>query len=339
MEAAENLMREGFVPQRDIYFCYGHDEETGGQQGAEKIVERLKERGVRFAGVLDEGGLVVTGSLPNIAVPIGLIGVAEKGINNYQFKVKGSGGHSSMPPENTSLGLAAQLITSIERQPLPLRLTVPVEVMLRNLSGQMSFGVRMAMANLWLFRPLLLKILAGNPTTNALARTTFAVTMAAASDACNVLPQSSYFNVNVRVLPGDTSQSVQRYFEGLIAQAGLDATVEAILAQDPSPISPIDSEFYRFVEELIHGLYPSALVSPYLVMGGTDSRQFYALSDNVLRFTPIHIVEEDRQHIHGTNECLSVKNYGRMIAFYERFLRQQGAACCRSVPKRVTSAA
>ncbi|MDR0347471.1 MAG: M20/M25/M40 family metallo-hydrolase [Coriobacteriales bacterium] len=322
MEAAENLMRSGFIPVRDIYFCYGHDEETGGRQGAEKIVARLKERGVRFAGVLDEGGVVVTGALAGVTVPVGLIGVAEKGISNYQFKVEGSGGHSSMPPKNTSLGLAAKLIALIERQPMPLRLTPPVEVMLGQLSGQMGFAVRMAAANLWLFRPLLLRILSGNPTTNALVRTTFATTMAAASDACNVLPQTSRFSINVRILPGDTTGSVQTYFEGLIARTGIDATVEPILAQEASPISPSNSAFYRSIEELVHEFYPTALVSPYLVMGGTDSRQFYELSDNVLRFTPVHITEEDRQHIHSTNECISVDNYGRMIAFYERFMRQ-----------------
>jgi carboxypeptidase PM20D1 len=323
MEATENLMRAGFTPARDIYFCYGHDEEVGGEQGAALIVERLKERGVRFAGVLDEGGVVVTGALSSVKVPIGLIGMAEKGISNYQFKVKGSGGHSSTPPKNTSLGLAAKLITLIEQNPRPLRLTTPVEAMLRKLSGQMGFVVRMAVANLWLFRPLLLRILAGNPTTNAMVRTTFAVTMAAASDACNVLPQVSTVNVNVRILPGDTTQDVLRHFEQLIARAGIDATVEPILAQEPSPVSPVDSAFYHSIEQLINDFYPSALVSPYLVMGGTDSRQFYALSDNVLRFTPVHITEEDRQHIHSTNECISVENYGRMIAFYERFLREQ----------------
>jgi carboxypeptidase PM20D1 len=323
MEAAENLMRAGFIPARDIYFCYGHDEEVGGEQGAAKTVERLKARGVRFAGVLDEGGVVVTGALSSVKVPIGLIGMAEKGISNYQFKVKGSGGHSSTPPKNTSLGLAAKLITLIEQNPLPLRLTTPVEAMLHELSGEMGFMVRMAAANLWLFRPLLLRIFAGNPTTNAMVRTTFAVTMAAASDACNVLPQVSTVNVNVRILPGDTTQDVLRHFEQLIARAGIDATVEPILAQEPSPVSPVDSAFYRSIERLINEFYPSALVSPYLVMGGTDSRQFYALSDNVLRFTPVHITEEDRQHIHSTNECISVENYGRMIAFYERFLREQ----------------
>jgi carboxypeptidase PM20D1 len=323
LEATEQLMRAGFTPGRDIYFCYGHDEETGGQQGALKIVEHLRQRGLRFSGVLDEGGVVVTGAMAGVDVPMALIGVAEKGSSNYRFKVSGSGGHSSMPPQHTSLGLAARLITLIERQPLPLRLTPPAEQMLRNLAGQMGFVVRMAMANLWLFRPLLLKILASSPTTNAMVRTTSAVTMADASDACNVLPQATHFNVNVRILPGDTVEGVQRYFEGLIAQTGLEAKVEPILVQDPSPVSPFDSDFYRSIEQLIQEFYPSALTTPYLVMGGTDSRQFYTLSDNVLRFTPMHITEADRASIHNTNEAISVENYGRMIAFYQRLLQQQ----------------
>jgi carboxypeptidase PM20D1 len=322
MEATEGLLKEGFTPTRDIYFCYGHDEEVGGRQGAIKIVEHLKQNGVRFAGVLDEGGVVITGALANVKGPIGLIGIAEKGTSNYHFEVPGAGGHSSMPPTHTSLGLAAQIIERIETRPLPLRLTPPAELMLRTLSGQMGFVVRMAVSNLWLFRGILLKILAKNPVTNALARTTFAVTMAEASDACNVLPQTTRFNVNVRILSGDTPQSVKAHFEKLMNEVDSKAQVSLLLEENASPISPIDSELYRMVEELINEMYPSALVSPYLVMGGTDSRQFYALSDNVLRFTPMHISQAEQQSMHSTNECVSVVNYGRMIAFFERLLKR-----------------
>ncbi|MDR2378027.1 MAG: M20/M25/M40 family metallo-hydrolase, partial [Bifidobacteriaceae bacterium] len=323
LEAAENLMRAGRAPRRDVYFCYGQDEETGGRQGAAEIVKLLAARGIRFAGVLDEGGMVLSGALANVTAPVGLIGVAEKGLSNYQFKVAGSGGHSSTPPRHTSLGLAAKLITLIEGRPMPPRLTAPVEAMLRNLSGEMGFAMRLAMANLWLFRPLVVRALAAGPTTNALVRTTFAVTMASAGEAPNVLPQTSRFCVNARVLTGDSPQSVRRHFEELIARAGIEATVEPMLEQGASPVSPSDSEFFRGVERLINDLYPSALVSPYLVVGGTDARRFHALSDNVLRLTPIHLHDRELAQLHGTDESISFDDYGRMIAFYERFLRQQ----------------
>ncbi|MDR2380572.1 MAG: M20/M25/M40 family metallo-hydrolase [Bifidobacteriaceae bacterium] len=323
LEAAENLMRAGFVPRRDIYFCYGHDEETGGRWGAARIVEHLAERGVRFAGVLDEGGIVVTGALPGVSAPVAVIGVAEKGQCAYQFTVNGPGGHASTPPQHTALGLAAQLITMIEQHPLPPRLIPPVEAMLRRLAGQMGFATRLALANLWLLRPLTLRKLTASPATNALVRTTFAATMASAADAPNALPLTARFSVNVRLLPGDTPASVRRHFEALIARAGIDARIEPLIEAEPSPVSPTDSDFFRSVESLARELYPSALVTPYLVVAGTDSRRFHALSENVLRFTPFHLADADQQRIHGTDECLSTANYGRMMTFYERLLRRQ----------------
>jgi carboxypeptidase PM20D1 len=323
LEAAEGLMRAGFRPRRDVYFCYGHDEETGGQRGAAKIVEHLKRRGIRLAGVLDEGGLVLSGALPGVGVPVALIGVAEKGLSNYRFRVEGAQGHSSTPPPHTSLGLAAQLISLIERHPRPARLIPPVEAMLRQLAGQMGFATRLALANLWLFRPLLLRRLAATPATNALARTTFAVTMSSASQAANVLPKTSHFTLNARILPGDTPAGVRRHFEALIARAGIDARVEPILEQEASPTSPSDSAFYRSVEQLAREFYPSALVAPYLVVGGTDARKFHALARDVLRFTPMRLTDADRQRVHGADECISLANYARMIAFYNRLLSQQ----------------
>jgi carboxypeptidase PM20D1 len=322
MEAAEALIKSGFTPARDLYFCYGHDEEVGGAQGAQRIVAHLAQKGLRFDGVLDEGGLVVTGALVGVNVALGLIGVAEKGHSNYSFEVPGMGGHSSMPPRHSSLGLAARLITCIENQPLPLRLTPTTEAMLQSLAGEMGFVVRMAMANLWLFKPLLLGILARGPVTNALVRTTCAATMAQASDAMNVLPQTTRFNVNVRILQGDTIASVKEHFERLAREAGIEAHIEPFIAEEPTAAAPVDSAFYETLETLASEFYPSALIVPYLMAGGTDSRYYSVLSDNILRFTPSHITDEERATIHSTNEALSVANYGRMIAYYEQLIRR-----------------
>ncbi|MDR3314865.1 MAG: M20 family peptidase [Coriobacteriales bacterium] len=322
LEAAERLMRSGFQPQRGVYFCFGHDEETGGAHGTQRTVAHLREQGVRFEAVLDEGGTVVSGALKGVEVPIALIGIAEKGTSNYELSLEGEGGHSSMPPTHTSLGLAARLITQIENHPLPLSLTPPVELMLRSLSGQMGFAVRLAVANLWLMRPLLLRVLAASSVTNALVRTTFAVTQAKGSDACNVLPQQTTIRINVRLLSGDTVASVNAYFAALAAKSGVSVRITPVLQNEASPISPIDTPFYASIQGLLSQIYPNAIASPYLVAGGTDSRYFYALSNNVYRLSPVWITEHDRTTIHSTNESLSAVNYERMIHFYELLLRE-----------------
>ena len=320
LEAAEQLIHEGFQPNRDFYFCFGFDEEVGGSKGAKAIVEHFLDKGIRFESVIDEGGMVITGAMKGVNPPLALIGIAEKGHVDYKITVEGQGGHSSMPPQHTALGLAARLITYIENNPMPARISPAVEQMLRNVSGEMGFVVRMAISNLWLFRPLLLGILAKGAVTNAMARTSCAATMAQASDAPNVLPQTATININVRLLPGDTIADVQRHLEALALQAGIKPEafkIEPQLANEASATSRTDVPFFRALEKLIGKYYPGAITTPYLVMGGTDARYYTPLSEQVYRFMPAHVADEDRSLMHNTNERLSTVNYYRMTAFFK----------------------
>jgi carboxypeptidase PM20D1 len=323
LEAAEALMAGGFVPARDILFVYGQDEEIGGQNGAAKVADYFQRQGIRLAGVLDEGGIVAAGVIKGIRPPLAMIGVAEKGFCNYELAVPGTGGHASMPPPHTALGQLARLLAEVEKHPLPARLTPPVELMLRNLAGEMGFVVRMAVANLWLFRPILMKVLCGNPTTAAMVRTTLAPTMARASDAANVLPQRAFGAVNVRLLHGDDSAKVKAHFERLAAGLGLaGAKVKPLAIQEPSQVSPVEGPVYELIRSCIRQVWPGALTTPYLVMGGTDSRKYYGVCDHIYRFTPLLITGEEKDSMHSTNESVEVLNYARMIDFFRRFIEQ-----------------
>jgi carboxypeptidase PM20D1 len=321
LEAAENLMRRGFTPRRDIYFAYGQDEEIGGAEGASKVVEYFTEKGIRLEGLVDEGGLLVTGIVKSIKAPLALIGLGEKGMCDYEFTVEGTGGHSSMPPPHTALGKAAEAIRAIERRPMPPKLSVPTELFLRNIAGEMGFVIRMAVANLWLFKPLLLSILAKSPATNALVRTTFAATMAQASDAPNVLPQKARFVINSRLMTGDSTDAVAAHLMEAAAPAG-EVTIRKLKPSEPSAISSHTSYTYGKLAALTLEFYPNAIVTPYLMVAASDSRKYTGLSDSVYRFTPMLISNEERATIHSTNESLSIENYGRMIAFYERFIEE-----------------
>ena len=320
IEAAEALMRRGFVPKRDFYFVYGQDEETGGRNGAYKAADYFAERGIRFEGVLDEGGFAVSGVLKGVASPLALIGVAEKGHANYELTLEGEGGHSSMPPAHTALGNAARLIAAIESRPLPLRLTAPVLRLLRNIAGEMGFVVRMAVANIGIFKPLILKILSANHVTNAMARSTFAATMACAGSAPNVLPQKAQAVINVRLLPGDSVEGVSAYFKKIAGKLKLPLTVRTLSAEEPSQLSPAEGKVWRRLVALIDEVFPGVISSPYLVMGGTDARKYYKVCDHVYRFTPMLVTNEEKDTAHSTNESVTIANYGRMIYFFTRFI-------------------
>lgn len=114
LEAVEMLVAEGFQPARTIYLAYGHDEEVGGAGGAREIAARLKSRGVTLEMVLDEGGVISDGILPGISGPVALVGIAEKGFVTIELSASGPGGHASLPPRQTAVGILNAAVARLE---------------------------------------------------------------------------------------------------------------------------------------------------------------------------------------------------------------------------------
>ena len=112
MEAAEKLIGEGFVPEHDIYLAFSGQEEINGPS-CPAIVDLFEERGIRPALVVDEGGAVVENAFPGVPGECALIGIAEKGLTNIEFKAKSRGGHASTPPVHTIVGELAQAVVEV----------------------------------------------------------------------------------------------------------------------------------------------------------------------------------------------------------------------------------
>ncbi len=314
MEALERLLQKGFSPKRDIYFAFGHDEEIGGQEGALYIANHFARQGVRFAFVLDEGGCVASSMLPGIEAPVAFVGVGEKGYANIQLSVAKDGGHSSMPAAHTSLGILAQAICRVESHPFQPRLIAPTKAFLLRIGPYMKGVNRLALANLWLFLPVFLRVFSKSKTGGGLLRTTTAATMAQGSPAPNVVPQKSSAVVNCRILPGDDKEGVLSHFRNVLK--GLPVSVEPLYYDEPSKISTSSSDSFLYIEEIIGRIFPEAIVAPYLVMAGTDAKKYESVADNVYRFTPYLIDNTDLAKIHGTNENISVVNVNRCIDFF-----------------------
>lgn len=313
LEAVEALVARGFHPRRTVYLAFGDDEEVEGR-GAAAIVALLKSRGVRPVVAIDEGSGIVRGIIPNISRPAALIGIAEKGHMSVQLTVKSAGGHSSMPPAQTAVGVLAQAVDRLEKHPLPGRLDGAVAGMLAELGREMPLSSRIAMANLWLTRPLVIRQLSRSVATNAALRTTTAPTMFQGSPKENVLPIRAQAIVNFRIIPGETPETVLEHVRKVVD----DARVTITLAEPPTPPSPVSgmtSAAYRTLARDITVLEPSALVAPSLVIGATDSRQYADYARDVYRFLPMQLGPEDLDRIHGTNERIGVHDYARGVAF------------------------
>ena len=319
MEAATALLADSFMPEQDIWFAYGFDEETGGTEGAARMVEYFKQQHITFDAVYDEGSVVVAPGFAGIGHPLALVGVAEKGFCTLNITVRGMGGHSSMPPRKSSLVLAAEIIEKLNSKQLPAEITPPIASFLDRVGGGMNFMSRLTIANQWLLEKPLINVLENSRVTNALIRTTTAITMAKGSDAANVLSSFAGITVNFRILTGQTVEDVVNHVKHICA--GYDVDIEVEMARQPSTPSSEDTPAFRAIKGSMAKLYPEAVVAAYIALTGTDAQKYEAVSSNVYRIMPVLIDEDEQRSIHNENEYISLENYGKMIAYYKDLMR------------------
>jgi carboxypeptidase PM20D1 len=320
LEAAEQLLAEGFKPQRTVFLAFGHDEEIGGNNGAAKIAEDLRRRGVELEFVLDEGMNILNRIVPGISSPVALIGIAEKGYLSLRLSVERPGGHSSIPPADTAIGMVSRALQRLETKPFPSRLSGPTLEMFEYLGPEMPWANKLALANLWLLDPLVRKQLTKSPLTNAAIRTTLAPTLFNAGVKENVLPSTAAAVVNLRLLPGDSIASAVARVQRVIDEPRIKITPLAV-QMEASPISDIGSPSFTLIQRTIRQTAPTALVAPALLVAATDSRHYAGLTKNIFRFLPIALGPEDTKRYHGIDERISVDDYERCVRFYAQVIR------------------
>jgi carboxypeptidase PM20D1 len=323
LEALEMLLKAGVSPKRTIYFVFGHDEEVGGQQGAVQIVKLLQQRGVKLEWVLDEGMAVTEGVLPGVTQPLALIGLGEKGSVSLKLTATAAPGHSSMPPGPgaSAIGMLGAALARLDQQRLPGGIQGAAAEMFEAISPELPFGQRLALANLWLTRPLVERMLSKGAATNAMMRTTTAMTILNAGNKENVLPGRAEAVVNFRILPGDTAESVQAAVKAIVADERIEV-VPLGPGFNPSRLSSSRSEPFKFIERTVREVFPDAAVAPGLMLAASDARHFDGISDASFRFMPIRFNAEDLKRPHGTDERIAVAQLVDMVRFYHRLLSQ-----------------
>jgi len=325
MEAVEALIAKGYKPQRTVYLAYGADEEVSGLRGAAQIAATLKARGVHLDFVIDEGLLILQGVMPGIAKPTALIGVAEKGFLTVQLTSNATPGHSSMPTAHGTgaIGMMATALKRLDDDQLPAGIRGVAGEMFETLAPEMNGFSRVALSNLWLLRPLVQKQLEAAASTNAMLRTTTALTIVNAGNKENVLPGKAEATVNFRLLPGDTVDQVMNHVREKVAPQGDHFEVKALPgAVNASKVAPTDSAQYRTLNTTIREIFPDVLVAPGLMIAATDSIHYGEISDHIFKFSPVRADAEDLKRFHGTNERLKISNYADAIRFYQRLVEQ-----------------
>ncbi|KAM4699125.1 N-fatty-acyl-amino acid synthase/hydrolase PM20D1 [Discoglossus pictus] len=326
LQALEFLLKRNYKPRRSFYIGLGHDEEVSGHKGAMKIVKKLQSQGVKLIFVLDEGLAVLDGVVPGVGRPVALVGTTEKGAITMNLSVDRAPGHSSMPPSETSIGILAAAVSRLEQNPMPNMFGEgPEGAMFEYLAGEFVFPLNILMANLWLFSPLISRILEHVPSSNALVRTTTALTIFNAGVKSNVIPPNAKATVNFRLHPAQTVEEALNIVRNTIRDERVELSV--LDSFDPLPVSPYDDENfgYQMLQQTIHDVFSGAPVAPGVCVGNTDSRHFVNLTDSVYRFSPVVMKPTDISRIHGLNERISKEGFERLVQFYYQFIQNSDA--------------
>lgn len=317
LESAEKLLRENYQPERTVYFIFGHDEELSGKKGAVKIAQLFQERKIKADIILDEGGFVTREKVPGLEKPIALIATAEKGYLTLNLSVTKPGGHSSMPDKETAIDILINAIKKLRDNPFEARFIESTYDFLKFVGPEMKFPINMAMANPEIFKSLIFKNYEKTGSGNAMIRTTAVPTIINSGMKENVIPTIATATVNFRLLPGDSGKYIIRKVKEIINDNRVEISVKDNNIIEGSPTASVKSIAFQRVDSLIKKSYTDVLSTPFLLIGATDSRYFYPISENIIKFSPM----EDPIGFHGIDERVSLKSYQHSIWFFEQFLR------------------
>ena len=156
-----------------------------------------------------------------------------------------------------------------------------------------------------------------------MARTTVAFTMAGGSAAPNILPSEAWVVCNIRIEPGRT---VEETFAELKRRCEpYDVELEMLLSNDPSPVSDSANDDFARVERAVNVAYPDVPVMPFLLSGGTDTKHFTGLYRSCLRFTALHIDQQQIGSMHAADENVDLETLPRAVDFFRAVLLDDGA--------------
>lgn len=349
LEAVESLLKQRWSPERTLILSFGFDEEISGYRGARPLAETIKSRyGINGVEVIvDEGfgiecyhGAYVAG-----------VTVAEKGYIDIQVSLTTPGGHSSMPPDHTGIGIISRLVKEIEAHPYMSELensnpTLGFYRCLAEHSPNMNKQLRRTILDIDFgeHRSLLTKHIEGIPNQKYLIKTSQAVDIIRGGVKINALPEQVYVKVNHRVNINSNTAAVIDRFEELLSDIaeefglGVESHGETLMEATPngffnitsarnlkpSPISPhlgapwdlIGSTTRSIIEG--YGIEKPLIIAPTLFPANTDTRYYWDLSRAIYRFKPGFI--EDFENHHTVNERLRVRSHLMSVAWYYEFI-------------------
>ena len=304
-----DLKRRHLPLRRDVIFLAVADEEMGGLRGCKEILEQNPELFANTGFVLNEGGYNETivdhvsfwGIEVQAKVPLWL-----------RITMKGTAGHSASPPDDGgALAKLVRALDAVQRIPTPYRLTPAVMRAFhaagkarRDERGEVLRGIAEPIDIARVDRVL-------SPGYRSLLRDTIAITRVAGGNTINALPASAVADVDIRLLPDETTAPmIEKVKKALLPDGG---ALEILLAAEPVPDSPSDTQLFRMLATTMTDAEPGSIVGPIVTAGTTDSRYFRARGIVAYGIAPFKVNYYDADTVHGNDERIRARFFSEGV--------------------------
>ena len=300
------LRGERTKPRRTVKMALTCGEETTGAfNGAEYLVKEKRDL-IDAAFALNEGAwgmLDESGKRVMMGIQAG-----EKTSQNYRLEVTNPGGHSSRPVKNNAIYHLAGALTRIEHYDFPIKLNDTTRTYFSRMAGIVGGEMGAAMTKLVADPTDAAAVtrVTEDPTYNGMLHTTCVATMLDAGHATNALPQRARANINCRVYPGESAESVRQALEKAVADPEVKVTTLEIRGP-ASVVPPLTKEIMGPIEKVSAKHYPGVPVIPILQPGATDG-QFLSTSGIPTYGINGLFLDPDLGGIHGLNERVRVQS-------------------------------
>lgn len=361
METLELLLEQDFSPKRGIVAAFGFDEEASGYRGALELGKYLLERfgADGIYAIIDEGSTLMQDAITGRVVAA--VGTGEKGYIDVNVGLSTPGGHSSVPPEHTSIGIMGELAYIIEKDPYEAIFTDKNPIFGYMQCLAVHAGDKMPTA----FRKSILRAgydkLANSKVVEAITRspvTKYLITTSQAEDIVrggeknNALPESVHMIVNHRVSIETEVQTVMDHFVDRVVKVakrhglGVDAWGQEVVpagdlgkfvieidghSLEAAPVSPTKGESWDLLSGITRHIYEDlvfpenkepVIIAPAIMTGNTDTRHYWNLTENIYRYSPVFYKDVMKEtHVHSVDEKLDIANHLRVVAYFYEYLQ------------------
>ena len=317
--AIEELLSDGFVPECNLYIASSHNEELGGD-GIPTANEYFKKNGIVFDVILDEGGAVIEPPIGGMKCDkCAMIAVHEKGRYYLNLKAEAANAHASLTSasSNTPVERMSMFINEITTKDIFIRRLNPqVVAMFEHLAPYCGFMMKLLFCNLWLFGPLLKKVMPKlNPQAGGLIGTTCTVNEIKGSTTDKRCTAKAFLRP---VDENDFKADLEKFRE---IAAKYDISVEEADGNEYHAPADMTKPQFEYTKNCIAKVFPQYPTSPFILPAGTDARTLTDVCPCVLRFAPIRLSKEQLASVHAENENIDLDAVAAAVAFYKEFIK------------------